>query len=279
MKKSDVFKIAYFVGKRNELFVTEFGYSKRNSAKRAGPSTREFYVLHLEVDGDCELEELDIRRGEAFLLSKNSVHSFRALENSARYWICFGGTRAEELLSIFDIPIDTHVHFSVSDPEELSSELSRLFRLACEYENSDAGEAYAISALMSILPRLSVINKSAHSSDFDYVSQALRYMKQNCGRNISMEYVAARLCISEKHLCRLFCEKLSISPKAAFQKIRMQKAERLLCETKIRISEIAEATGFSSQNRFSQAFIKEHGISPTNFRLQKREGKIYCAEE
>lgn len=268
MKDKDRFKIAYFIGNRQEIFVTEFGYSMRHSGIKVGPSTREFYVLHFELCGNSQLGELDIERGDAFILSKNKVHSFRATERSERYWICFGGSRADEILSCFGVPTDSNACFKVSNSKLLERDFSQLFKLACEHENSEEGEIYALSALMSILPRLSNIKKTSNSPIDDYVSRAEKYIKQNCQRNLKMRDVAARLCISEKHLYRLFVEKRGLSPKAMFQKLRMEKSERLLIETKMTISEIALATGFSSSARFYQAFVKFYGISPTKFRAQ-----------
>ena len=266
MKSEDKFKIAYFIGRSREIFVTEFGYSKRHAVKVAGPTMREFYVLHFELSGKSELGELDIEAAEAFILPKNQAHSFRTTEPSERYWICFGGDSAEELLKLFGIPNSSHARLSVSNPKELLISISRLFSLACEYENTYEGEAYALSALMSMLPRLAVVEESRRPISDDYVSLAIRYMQQNCQRNVKMQEVAARLCISEKHLCRLFVESLSLPPKAVFQKFRMDKAESLLLQTKLLISEIAASCGLSSASRFSAAFIKSHGISPTAFR-------------
>jgi len=268
MEDKDRFKIAYFVGKRREIFVTEFGYSMRHGAKKVGPSTREFYVLHFELRGNSELGELDIERGDAFILSKNKVHSFRTTELSERYWICFGGSGVEAILSGFGIPTDSDACFKVCNPQLLERDLSQFFKLSCEHENSDEGEMYALSALMSILPRLLGAEKISNYTIDDYVSRAEKYIKQNCHRNLKIRDVAARLCISEKHLYKLFVEKTGVSPKATFQKLRMEKSERLLIETKMTISEIASATGFSSSARFYQAFVKSHGVSPTQFRAQ-----------
>lgn len=266
MEKKRVFKIAYFMGARPELFVTEFGYSERYRSKRVGPDTRGLYLLHFEVKGQCEFGDFDVREGDACLLAADLVHAFRIVGQSTRYWFCFGGTRAAELLRIFGLPTDRHARLRVEGSQELFAELARAFALARKHRDTAEGEAYALSALMSALPRLSVVQDSHLSSTDDYVSLALRYMRRNCHRALSMREVAQRLSISENYLCRLFVNQTGASPKAHFQRMRLEKAKLLLRETEMSVSEIAAATGFASPTRFSQAFSKAMGLSPTAFR-------------
>lgn len=272
MEKNRVFKIAYFMGERRDLFVTEFGYSERYRSRRVGPDTRGLYLLHFEVKGHCEFGDFDVHEGDACLLSANLVHAFRIVNESTRYWLCFGGERAGEILSAFGIPADRHARLVIERPQELFSELARFFARAREHRETAAGEKYALSALMSALPRLSVAEDSVHSSADDYISRALRYMKRNCHRSLRMEEIAARLCLSEKYFGRLFKEKMGTSPKAYFQMLRIEKAKKLLSEGQSMVAEVAAATGFASATRFSQAFSRALGISPSAYR--ERKGKM-----
>lgn len=271
MEKKNVFKIAYFMGERKDLFVTEFGYSERYRSRKVGPDTRGLYLLHFEVTGDCECGDFNVQAGEAFLLAADLVHSFRVVNESTRYWFCFGGERAGELLRTFGLPADRHAHLQIQDHKELFSLLAHAFALSREHRETGEGEKYALSALMSALPRLSVAEDSPHSSSDDYVARALRYMRRNCHRNLRMEEIATRLSISEKYMCRLFVERLGEPPKACFQRLRMEKAKKLMIETGMGVSEVAAATGFSSASRFSQAFSRAVGVSPKAFR---EEGKM-----
>lgn len=272
MEKKNVFKIAYFTGERRELFVTEFGYSERYRGRKVGPDTRGLYLLHFEVDGDCECGEFNVQAGDAFLLAADLVHAFRVVDRSTRYWLCFGGERAGELLSAFGLPVDRHAHLRIHDPKELFAELAHYFALSRAHKETDEGEKYALSALMSALPRLAVREDTPHSLSDDYVSRALRYMRRNCHRNLRMEDIAAQLSISEKYMRRLFVQRVGEPPKVHFQRLRMEKAKKLLLETEMGVSEVAAATGFSSASRFSQAFSEAFSLSPTAFRERAGQG-------
>ena len=148
-----------FLHKRD--YITEFGYSERYRSRKVGPDTRDLYLLHFEVKGHCEFCDFDIHEGGACLLSANLVHAFRIVDESTSYWFCFGGERAGEILSAFGIPTDRHARLVINRPRELFSELARFFELAREFSETVEGEKYALSALMSALPRLSVAEVAA----------------------------------------------------------------------------------------------------------------------
>ncbi len=273
MKRKEHFKMNYFVGAGRELYVTEFGYSERYSNKKVGPGVRNHYLLHFEVKGHCDFCDFDVREGDCCLLAAGLTHSFRIIEQSTRYWLCFGGSKVKELLSMFGIPTDEHARLVVKDRETLFESIERLFALCSEHKKTDDGEKYALAALMTALPMLTTVEKSVHSSAEDYVSIAKRYIEKQYHRPLKMEEVADKLFISEKYLCRLFKEEMGMSPKAYCGQIRMKSAANLLLESRLSVAEVAATTGFSSATRFSQAFTKYYGASPTAFRERAKQIK------
>ncbi len=73
--------------------------------------------------------------------------------------------------------------------------------------------------------------------------------------------------ISEVHLRRIFKAATGTSPMRYINYLRLEKAKTLLSESSMKISEIANATGFSDPYYFSRIFKKETGVSPASFRL------------
>ena len=53
---------------------------------------------------------------------------------------------------------------------------------------------------------------------------------------------------------------------------RLKKSAELLLSGEMKIYEIAEAVGFSSQSYFWSAFIKEFGVSPSKY-VRENMGK------
>ena len=67
-------------------------------------------------------------------------------------------------------------------------------------------------------------------------------------------------------LKRLFKKHHATSPHQYLLACRISKASRILAETELPISEVALATGFSSQSHFATAFKKKVGLSPKAYR-------------
>ena len=65
---------------------------------------------------------------------------------------------------------------------------------------------------------------------------------------------------------RLFARELGTSWRAAYLRLRLAHAARLLRQSPLSLRQIAYATGFSSPSHFSRAFGTAHGIPPGAWR-------------
>jgi transcriptional regulator GlxA family with amidase domain len=62
---------------------------------------------------------------------------------------------------------------------------------------------------------------------------------------------------------------LDKSPSLFIRSIRLQHAERLLIESDLSITDVAEQTGFSSASHMSKCFQEERGCTPKQVRERK----------
>ena len=76
--------------------------------------------------------------------------------------------------------------------------------------------------------------------------------------------------MSESRMRELFVRATGMSPKKYQMRARLVRAGKLLRETGLSVSEIAEQTGFESIFAFSRRFSKLLGCSPRVYRRQKR---------
>jgi AraC family transcriptional regulator of adaptative response / DNA-3-methyladenine glycosylase II len=88
------------------------------------------------------------------------------------------------------------------------------------------------------------------------VSRALALITDGVldGDNASVEALAERLGIGERHLRRLFVQHLGASPIAVAQTRRVLFAKQLIHETNMPMTEVALAAGFGSIRRFNETF-------------------------
>ncbi len=78
--------------------------------------------------------------------------------------------------------------------------------------------------------------------------------------------VCRRLGISDRHLRRVFEAKLGVSPTQYLLTQRLLNAKQLIADTSLKISEVADASGFGSVRRFNDAFAQRYGMRPSEMR-------------
>ena len=86
-----------------------------------------------------------------------------------------------------------------------------------------------------------------------------------------LEEIATEFALSSRQLRRIVQKELGVSPIELMQTRRLLLAKQLLTETKMPITEIAFASGFSSLRRFNDAFSTQYRMPPTRLRRRAAE--------
>lgn len=89
---------------------------------------------------------------------------------------------------------------------------------------------------------------------------------RDSAHNISIAELARRNGCGVHTLMRLFHRHLGVSPLEYRERIRHERACRLLQSPQFSIKEISEQLGYCSQLYFSSAFRKRTGVSPSAYR-------------
>ncbi|MDR1271023.1 MAG: DNA-binding transcriptional regulator [Planctomycetaceae bacterium] len=100
------------------------------------------------------------------------------------------------------------------------------------------------------------------------IATAIRFLRDNAARNISVDQIAEASGISRSTLQRRFRNKIGHSVEKEIMRTRMERAKRLLRETMFSLSAIAVKTGFATTDYFVQAFRRECGMTPHQYRKQ-----------
>src|SRR4051812_4203071 len=86
------------------------------------------------------------------------------------------------------------------------------------------------------------------------------------GESPSVEMLARRLGVSDRHLRRIFESHLGVSPVQYLQTRRLLTAKQLLADTDLPVTQVALVSGYSSVRRFNAAFAEHYALSPTQLR-------------
>ena len=82
----------------------------------------------------------------------------------------------------------------------------------------------------------------------------------------SIDQLALKLGISERHLRRIFEAQFGVSPLQYLQTRRLHTAKQLLADTALPITQVALMSGFASVRRFNAAFVGHYKLNPTQLR-------------
>lgn len=84
----------------------------------------------------------------------------------------------------------------------------------------------------------------------------------------SIADLAARLGVSDRHLRRIFLAEHGVTPLQYLQTRRLLLAKQLLTDTRLSVTEVAQASGFLSLRRFNAAFAQSYRMSPSALRKE-----------
>ncbi|MGE3347817.1 MAG: DNA-3-methyladenine glycosylase 2 family protein [Ramlibacter sp.] len=85
----------------------------------------------------------------------------------------------------------------------------------------------------------------------------------------SVDRLASRLGVSDRHVRRIFEAQFGVSPMQYLQTRRLLTAKQLLADTDLPITQVALISGYASVRRFNAAFVAHYHLNPTQLR---REG-------
>ena len=101
------------------------------------------------------------------------------------------------------------------------------------------------------------------------LSEILALMETNLEEPLRPGDLAKTVNISTRQLERLFRRYLSATPKKYYMDMRLQRAQHLLLQTNMSVTEVSVACGFNSSSHFSRLFRQRYGMSPHRLRGEK----------
>lgn len=109
-------------------------------------------------------------------------------------------------------------------------------------------------------------------SDQRLFERAVNYIENNLSRcDLSVEELSRSLGMSRVHLYKKLLAISGKSPVELIRALRLKRAEQLLCEGELSISEVANRVGIHNPKYFTKYFREEYGIPPSAYQKQKKE--------
>jgi AraC-like DNA-binding protein/ligand-binding sensor protein len=110
------------------------------------------------------------------------------------------------------------------------------------------------------------------------LKKAERFIWENCAGKIKLQEIAEVSGLSAPYFSTIFKEEMGENLSTYLNRLRVEKAGRMLIETDLSLSEISGSCGFEDQSWFSKIFKHYTGTSPGKYRDQGGGGKIEISE-
>jgi transcriptional regulator GlxA family with amidase domain len=95
---------------------------------------------------------------------------------------------------------------------------------------------------------------------------AVRLMQDHIPDPLPVERIAILAGLSQRQMLRGFRDSFGQTVSRFYTDLRLQKANELLRQTRLPVSQVAIATGFTSQSSFARAFQDKYGARPKDWR-------------
>lgn len=100
------------------------------------------------------------------------------------------------------------------------------------------------------------------------VALALRFIHDHAGQPIAVKEVARDSRLSRRMLELRFRKAIGRTIHEEIQRVRLERAKRLLIETDLPMSDVAQAAGFAGASYFSKVFHRTLGYPPGDYRAR-----------
>ncbi|MFL9911362.1 GlxA family transcriptional regulator [Paraburkholderia sp. RL17-337-BIB-A] len=116
----------------------------------------------------------------------------------------------------------------------------------------------------------SVLSESSTPTRAEKVRASAQWLKENCGRPISVSEVVRVAAMSQRNFLRYFKQEIGVTPSEFLLQTRLEMTSRLLAETDFQIDRIAKRCGWINGDRLAKIFRKRMGHTPSEYRARIR---------
>ena len=193
-------------------------------------------------------------------------------EDYVRSKLFLSNQELDTVLSLFPEYLHMQQQFSANSmvyTQTTPENARRIESLLTDLEkDADKSHYHTPLRIRACIELLILLNENATDTVFPtlgMVQKAVEYINNHIHEDIRIDSICEAIHVSKYYFCKKFKQSTGITVMNYILKTRIISATNLLESTDLPIGEISEKCGFSSPSFFSQAFRKEHGVTPRQY--------------
>ncbi|CAM3272029.1 AraC family transcriptional regulator [Paenibacillus lupini] len=253
------------------LWPLRTGHNVAKANYSVGPRVIECFSFHFVLNGTVTLsslgETITLTKGSMFCLFPDVKHSYWITQYDPNsplqmHWLAFTGAQAELLVKRLGIT-EHRPYLRNRLTTELTNQLRACMeRMKTPHKDGDLQLQMKLYQLFELLSR----PLPEVLEDKDWLKACLQYMETHYAEGITVTDIAQLTGMHRSHLSSRFKHSFGMSPREYLIKLRMERAEEMLHNRTLSITEISLSLGYSDLYTFSRAFCTYYGMSPSHYR-------------
>lgn len=114
-----------------------------------------------------------------------------------------------------------------------------------------------------------LMNQQIERKNSIILEKVIQYVEEHYNEDITLSDIADKLHINYYYLSTYFKNQTSENLTTYINRIKIEKAQKLLRDSQDTIAEISKIVGFSDHNYFSKVFKKHVGMTPSMYRRKE----------
>ena len=250
----------------------QFSKEHKKGLKSVSMHWHDFYEIDIILSGSgetvCNGKTFPVKRGMVSILGPTDFHEYRIEDEMELINIKFEEPDLDHgLLTRFFSERSNIVYTKETHLEAIEG----LCRLTSEFDSFRYAQEYyrkLLEALILILLDCSSHEKSLNIES-EVIQKAVVYMNSHFQENPKMTMVAEMCHLNENYFCRLFKNSVGMSYKEYLKKMKLEYAMKLIRNTNLSMTDIAEKCGYETQSHFNREFKGHFCQTPTSLRKEK----------
>ncbi len=219
------------------------------------------------ADSACSL----IRKGDLFIAFPNQIHFYETHVPGKHYCIIFRPDMIPEMAEIFSegVPQSAVLSGVLLDPRILAL-VDGLHEAAFrepydQLENLRRG--YLLALFAELVPKMHISRLPV--GDSEALRTIVSFCTKNFSENLSLSVLEEQLHLNKYYISHLFSGKLGLKFNDYINSLRVSEACKYLLNSDMNVTEIGSLVGFNTPRTFNRAFVKQLGVSPTEYRRNR----------
>lgn len=207
-----------------------------------------------------------LSQGDVSLMFPNTIHAYRAINNSEYLILIFNGDMLPLYKNVFSTQKPSNSFMPASlIPNEVYNSILGIEQEIQPDNNSAIITGYLYLIMGRLLPLMS-LQKTHKGIGFNLLERILGYIQLNYLSPINLSSIAREFGISKFYLSRFFSQHIGIRLDKYINELRINYANYMLGSSNKQITEIAFECGFETLRTFNRVYKSIASVTPREYR-------------